>query len=37
METLRVDLQPAPYEVYCPAENHANRGMTMALTASPAS
>lgn len=34
--TLQVDLQPGSYRVYCPLEDHADRGMSMELTVTAA-
>jgi uncharacterized cupredoxin-like copper-binding protein len=31
-QTLRVDLEPGEYEVYCPVANHESRGMALTLT-----
>lgn len=31
-QTMLVDLTPGTYEIYCPVEDHADRGMRMTLT-----
>lgn len=34
-DTLRVELEPGTYQVYCPVEDHEERGMSMELRVSP--
>lgn len=34
--TIEVDLMPGEYRVYCPVDDHADRGMEMTFTVTPA-